>query len=265
MSHPTNLKLTLVDSKRTAEQLLHDAEDIDYYLETCRDDPINLRARRRQVYAPNSISPKETVYYQSVLQHSIQNLPKRLQMDLQEVKVISLMPSADSGMPHTRPYSMICFPQIEQIESLSTLTHELWHVHQRKYVDTWTKIFERLGWKLWSNRLPSFLEKNRRINPDTIDQPLWIYDDTWIPVPIFRDIALPNMTEVDIWFYHAKEEYHLKQIPNKMNAYFSGIPKSSFEHPRELTAYLLADHQKYQQTPALKDLLDSVGNLAISS
>jgi hypothetical protein len=152
---------------------------------------------------------------------------------------------------------------LDQINSLSTIIHELWHVHQRKYKDTWVKVFEQLGWKEWSGRLPELLEKYRRINPDTIDSPLWVYQDTWVPVPIFRDITLPSMSDVDIWFYHTKDGRHVKQIPSEME--ISGLPKSAYEHPREMTAYVLADHNMYHDSLFLKNLLSSIGHLAISS
>jgi hypothetical protein len=264
-SHPTHLKLKMVDNKRIAERLLQDAEAIDFYLDTCRHDPMNAKARRKLNYAINSLSSKEYEYYQSALDKIVKQLPKRLQMDLQEVSILSLMPSADGGMPHTRPYQLICFPHIEQVKtSLSTMIHELWHVHQRKYKETWTRVFEQLGWSEWSGRLPAFLEKNRRLNPDTIDSPLWVYQNTWVPVPVFRDISLPSVGEVDIWFYHVNEEYHLKQIPSKMEVFFPNLPQSAYEHPREITAYLLADHSLYTDSPAMKSLLSSVGQLAIS-
>lgn len=263
-SRPASFKFTFIEDKRYAEHLLLEAEDADLYLETCRNDPVNAHARRRQAYTANMVSSKDSVYYQGVLDGIVPLLPKRLQMDLREVSIISLMPSADGGMPHTRPSSLICFPHIEQVKSRSTMIHELWHVHQRIYRDTWSRVFHELGWTEWKGLLPAFLEKNRRINPDTIDCPLWVYQNTWVPVSVFRDIALPNMTEVDIWFYHIKEEYHLKQIPVDMRAYFPNLPQSAYEHPREIAAYLLADHQEYRDSPALKSLLSSVGQLAIS-
>jgi hypothetical protein len=184
-------------------------------------------------------------------------------MDLHTVPVIALMPSADGGMPHTRPHSIICFSQLDQINSLSTIIHELWHVHQRKYKDTWIKVFEQLGWKEWDGRLPELLRNHRRINPDTIDSPLWVYQDTWVPVPIFRDITLPSVSDVDIWFYHTKDGRHVRQIPSEME--IAGLPKSAYEHPREMSAYVLADHSAYHDSPFLKGLLSSIGHLAISS
>ena len=120
-----------------------------------------------------------------------------------------------------------------------------------------------MGWKEWTGRLPELLRNYRRINPDTIDSPFWVYQDTWVPVPIFRDISLPSLSDVDIWFYHIKEGRHVKQIPIEME--IPGLPKSAYEHPREMTAYLLADHSMYHDSPAFKTLLSSVGHLAISS
>ena len=260
---PTHLKFIFIDTKRVASQLLIDAEEIDSYLNTCYSHPMNAKARRRQTYTANTVSPKDASYYQSILDRTIPQLPMRLRMDLHYIAVVSLMPSADGGMPHTRPYSTICFSQLEQINSLSTVIHELWHVHQRKYKDIWVKVFEQMGWKEWTGRLPELLMNHRRINPDTIDSPLWVYQDTWVPVPIFQDISLPSLSDVDIWFYHIKDGRHVKQIPREIE--IAGLPKSAYEHPREITAYLLADHDMYHDAPAFKTLLSSVGHLAISS
>lgn len=260
---PTHLKFIFIDTKRIATQLLIDAEDIDSYLTTCYTHPINAKARRQLNYAANKVSPSDVSHYQSILDRTIPLLPMRLRMDLHTVPVIALMPSADGGMPHTRPHSIICFSQLDQINSLSTIIHELWHVHQRKYKDTWVKVFEQLGWKEWSGRLPELLRNHRRINPDTIDSPLWVYQDTWVPVPIFRDITLPSMSDVDIWFYHTKDGRHVKQIPSEMK--IPNLPKSAYEHPREMSAYILADHNVYHDSPFLKSLLSSIGHLAISS
>ena len=43
------------------------------------------------------------------------------------VSVVILNPSAEGGMPHTRP-GIICYPTLSF--SSVTLIHELWHVHQ---------------------------------------------------------------------------------------------------------------------------------------
>ena len=262
-THPTQLNITIVDNKRHGQLMLDNAESIDFYLDTCRQDPVNAKARKHQIYAANSISPTESAHYQRILNQMIPKLPQRLRMDLHTIHIVPLMPTADGGMPHTRPHSIIGVSRLSQIESLSTMIHELWHVHQRKYKDLWAKVFDRLGWKEWKEELPGFLEKNRRVNPDTTDSPLWVYQNTWVHIPVFKDITLPDITEIDVWFYHVQEQYHLKQIPTTLKAQFPNLPQSAYEHPRELAAYLLADHEQHHKSPALQILLSSIGRLAI--
>ena len=174
----------------------------------------------------------------------------RLRLDLNTISIIPLMFSADGGMPHTRPYNMICVPNLKHLESLNTLIHELWHIHQRNFQSLWTTIFTALGWTEWKGELPILLDENRRYNPDTIDTPLWIYRNKWVPVPIFKDIASPKIGEVEIWFYDTEQKYHVKTIPPSLSYEFPNLPSSAYEHPRELTAYLLADLNQYRFTRA---------------
>jgi len=258
------LALTLIDSKRTAQDLLQEAERADFYLEECRDDAINALARRRLAYSANSITPAESISYQAHLNQMIPLLPLRLQLDLGDIRIVPLMPSADGGMPHTRPGNVVCYPILSQLHSKSTLTHELWHVHQRTFQEEWQSLFEQLGWTPWNGVLPPLMEKNRRFNPDTIDHPLWVYQNTWVPVPIFNDSATPLLHEVSIWWYHCIEKYHVKQIPTAIQNQFPGMPPSSYEHPRELTAYLLADAAEHRNNPALRTILTILGQDAIS-
>jgi hypothetical protein len=264
-THPTNLTFIMVNRKRLAQQMLDNAEQIDFYLDTCRTDPINAKARKYYSYAANSITPSEYTHYQQELTQLIPSIPQRLRMDLETVHIIPLMLTADGGMPHTRPHSLICVSRLPQLTSLTTMVHELWHIHQRKYKELWKKVFAELGWTEWKGELPGFLEKNRRSNPDTIDAPLWIYQDTWIPIPVFRDISIPDLTDVDVWFYHVHDKYHLKQVPNVLKDMFPNVPHSSYEHPRELTAYILSEHEKHIDSPALTILFSKMGRLAIMS
>jgi len=39
----------------------------------------------------------------------------------------------------------------------------------------------------------------------------------------------------------------------------------AFEHPREITAYMLAEPDKFRHSPAFKDLIKAMGNNAIHS
>jgi hypothetical protein len=251
--------------KRTAVQLLQKAEDLDNYVSDCMDSPLNLAARERCVYAANEPTSNEIEHLQQYLAVVHKQLPIRLRRELGTVNIICMMPSADGGMPHTRPNNLICCPHISQIYSVKTLVHELWHLHQRKYEHLWFNVFNNLGWDLWDeNELPYELERHRRLNPDTVDCPLWIFKDTWVPVPIFTHSTHPVLSEVEIWFYNPKERRHIKSIPYDIIEIFSNrLPASAYENPREITAYMLSDPELYMNVPAFKRLVVMLGHSAV--
>jgi hypothetical protein len=262
-THPKSLTLRLIPNRSAADALLREAEANDRYLEECYDDRTNLLARKGMTYHANSISAQDHAHYQSILDQALSMIPQRLHMDLQEVLIVPLMPSADGGMPHTRPSNLICCPSLTQLSSTTTLIHELWHIHQRKYQSAWLSIFQKLGWRPWNGILPPALERYCRFNPDTIDSPLWIYQNKWIPLPIFKDITHPSMKDTEIWFYQPYEKYHIKNIPSELKAQFPTLPLSAYEHPRELTAYALSEPDAHRGTPGFRILLGAVGQLSI--
>jgi hypothetical protein len=121
-----------------------------------------------------------------------------------------------------------------------------------------------MKWTEWNGTLPRRLDKYRRYNPDTIQQPLWIYDNKWIPIPIFNDIRRPTMSDVSIWFYSPIDDFHITRIPVDILTHYPDVPSSAYEHPRELTAYMLSDYEKYRTSPGFIELLSYVGNISIS-
>jgi hypothetical protein len=258
-----NLRLVVITNKQDAQKLLDDAEREDFYIAECHDDRANSIARRNLTYYANQVSLRDNNYAISYLDGAYSSLPIRLLSDLGEVKIVQLMPTADGGMPHTRPGDIICYPDFAQLFSSTTLNHELWHIHQRKFKDVWIKAFKRLGWTMWDGELPEQLEAARRYNPDTIDSPFWIFDGQWVPIPIFRDITHPKVGEVDIWFYNPVKRYHVKQIPTEIASYFPNLPPSAYEHPREMTAYMLSEPNKYSHSQGFKHLIESIGQVSI--
>ncbi len=250
---------------------LLNSEAKDEYFEDCNSSPKNVKARKGEVvYTGSKISPVEYNYLNTYLETVYNTLPKRLLNDLGKVRIIQLMPSSEGGMPHTRAGDsssidgIICFPNISQIYNNTTLIHELWHIHQRKYKDLWKLVFKNQGWREWDNLLPDELEENRRYNPDTIDSPLWIFQDKWIPIPIFRDISNPKVGEVDIWFFNPEKKTRTRNIPGELLSYYSeSLPLVAFEHPRELAAYLLSESSKYQNVYAFKDLIKDIGIISL--
>jgi hypothetical protein len=143
------------------------------------------------------------------------------------------------------------------------MIHELWHVHQRLHQKEWTTIFASLGWQPWKGELPGGLEMVRRINPDTVDSPLWIFDDTWVAIPLFRNIIHPQLREADIWFYHAHQGYRTRIIPPRLLDLFPSLPPTAYEHPREIAAYTLASPERYQG-PGFHILLEHLGQAAVA-
>jgi hypothetical protein len=258
-----NLQCTIIFDKGEAENRLNQAEKEDMYMEECMDSPLNAMARKELSYRPNRMSIHDYQGAVAYLEGATQLLPKRLLSDLSEVRIIQLMPSADDGMPHTRPGDIICYPDLTQLFSLTTLKHELWHVHQRKYQDVWLKVFAAIGWKPWSAPLPEKLEEYRRYNPDTIDHPHWVFHDTWVPVPIFRDITRPKVSDIEIWFYHVTGKYHSKKVPPELSMYFPHLPAAAYEHPREITAYMLAEPDKHHYSRGYQDLLKQIGHISV--
>lgn len=260
---PTRLKFVIINDKIQANILLDKAEREDFYIEECHDDRANSLSRKDITYTPNAISVRDYNYAITYLESIYNSIPIRLLSDLEEVNIIQLMPTADGGMPHTRPGNIICYPDISQLFSISTLIHELWHIHQRSFKDMWYKTFKRIGWLPWNGQLPEHLEKARRYNPDTIDSPFWIFDEQWVPIPIFKDISKPKVNEVEIWFYNIHKQYHITRIPESMHAYYSNLPPTAYEHPREITAYMLSEYDKYKSSQAFKHLIESIGEISI--
>ena len=155
--------------KSDAIILLQQAEQIDQYLSECDDDWVNFLARKHNMYAPNTISTTDTVdYYNSLFKRLSYYLPKQLH-NVGDIKIVVLMPTADGGMPHTRPPNIICYPGQRGVthgtvnsiinESPITFVHEVCHVHQRKFSKMWTKLFAEMGWIEWNDN-GTFKEKH---------------------------------------------------------------------------------------------------------
>lgn len=258
-----SLTLTIVINKEEAQTLLNAAEDSDRYREECISNSTNAKARFNQGYQANSMTYRELKIFEILLENAKPLVPRRLKQDLHEVKLVQLMPSADGGMPHTRPGNLICYSDLSRF-SISTLIHELWHVHQRLYEEEWNRIFQGMGWTIWEGELSPALDKHRRYNPDTLRAPLYAYNNEWVPVPVFKDISKPNLAETHIWFYNIHSKRHVTSVPEKLLHEFPSVPPSAYEHPRELTAYLLSDSDKYADSPGFRTLFRLVGYVSIA-
>lgn len=260
----TNFQINIIYDKKDAQSLLNKAERTDFYIEECHDDKANSLARKNLTYFANSMTVDEYTVATAHIEQLKALIPIRLLNDLKEVKIIQLMPTADGGMPHTRPGNIICYPDFK-LNSSTTLIHELWHIHQRLFEGLWSTTFNNMGWNMWKGKIPEQLDKARRYNPDTIDCPFWIFVDMWIPLPIFKDISKPNVSEVEIWFYNPILQHHVKRVPDELLIFYPDLPQAAYEHPRELSAYMLSEPNKYKNTKGFKRLIESIGEISIMS
>lgn len=264
-----SLSFRIVAEEAEAQRLVDEAERNDFYVEECREDYANKKAREGCMYRARAMSPEEVSFFRVVVENTRSFLPLRLRTELTEpISLIALDSTAEGGMPHTRPTSVVCYPDIYKTYTVGTLLHELWHIHQRQYAGWWQEVFRTLEWEPVSDpsvSLPLSLESHRRFNPDTVDSPLWCFQRTWIPVPVFRDVVRPKVGEVDIWFYHISLKYHVKRPPRELSEhYHRSLPASAYEHPRELMAYLLSEPEKYGNCLAFSRLVDVIGGISLT-
>ena len=248
-------------TRESAAEALTVAETHDNYLEDCDYSEINRFARKGTIYSPITLADSQIVELQRHISRI--SVPHILTTSTGHVKVAVLMPSADGGMPHTRPNSIICFPHSAHPIQPTTLVHELWHIHQRKFPQLWKKIYTDVwGFTPFSEKhLPVELAKYVRINPDTMAEPFYIWRNRWIPIVTFAQPQNPYVRETVVWFYNMNTGSYSRILPDDMAAFFSGsLPAGAYEHPNELSAYMLSDPTaETKQTSAYKSLIAMLG------
>jgi hypothetical protein len=235
------IDFSIVPFMQASPELLY-AEQIDNYRKQCNEDKLNTISRRGHLYSAYNYPTDYLLVLRETLNVALKDLPNKLNRELQNVNIIILYPSADGGMPHTRPNDIICFPYTVNFPSLETITHELWHIHQRKYPDFWQLLLER-AWqfKKWDGDLPAELEKHRRINPDTLATQNWIWQSKWVPVPVFIDASKPSLTECQIWYHNVITGRTEHGVPQEVYEYFGRrMESAAYEHPYEMAAYMLS-------------------------
>jgi hypothetical protein len=220
------------------EECLFAAERIDGYRAAIKNSPINARARANQNYRGAINLVKKPIENAIAPWWSGQ--------------VLWLEPTADGGLPHTRPPAYICLPENIPSSALSnTLLHERVHLHQRRYPELWIK-FVGANWSMvpWAGKLPKDIEAARRINPDLLADPFFIWNDTWVPVCLYNDVGSPSLNQASTNWYNVNLKTMTRSAPDGWYSFFGHVPDD--EHPWELSAYYIADNSI--KSPA-KDLL----------
>jgi len=221
-----------------AENALNEAEKQDGYLSTIAANSINKKARENNSYRVAS---------ESVIKSDAE-LPQT--NIFPDGRIITLMSSADAGLPHTRGKDIICIPAYFPKDRLQAMiVHERVHLHQ-KLIREQYKQFYKKEWQFTENNynIPDSIRSRIRLNPDTIGWPMYIWRDTWIPLCLFEREDKPSLRECTYCWYNPKGGVLLKSMPPAWKEFFGDIGQS--EHPNELTACYATEYEKYKGVEA---------------
>lgn len=202
---------------------LKEAESIDHFEEKVRADPINRLARQHLFYGPASVSDTPTSW-------------------ILGSEIVTMYPTAEAGLPHTRPPNLICMPQwFPEERKQNTLLHEYIHLDQRNRQPVWDTKFKREGWTpILESELPARFLRMCRMNPDTIDSRFWAWEGRHVPLPLFEREDKPDLRQVTVQWYDLQTGVRQPQAPRRFMERYGSFP-SQPEHPRELSAVELAN------------------------
>jgi hypothetical protein len=209
------------ETQREEMNALSRAETIDSYQTKCVENDLNARSRARCSYIPWT-DPNSFSSYA-----------------LEGETIVTMHPSADGGMPHTRPPATICLPAYFPESRLEeTLKHERIHLDQRRRYRSWITALSAEGWtRVGEEEIPEEYRKRCRINPDTCWSPFWAWDNRYVPLPFFIREDKPDMKDISVRWYDLDEKYLSSAIPSSLVKKYGTLQSHSLEHPFELMAY----------------------------
>lgn len=201
-------------------ELLDKAETLDHFFRTVQQSPINAAARSQLSYTP--MTPATEPW-------------------LGDTRVVTMHPTAEAGMPHTRPPNLICMPAyFPESHKQETLAHELVHIDQRRRRSEWDAFFHKEGWKPISpDILPERWVQRCRLNPDTVDSRFWAWKGRSVPLPLFEREDKPDLRRVVVHWYDLQTGIRQPEQPRSFLERYGPSPPQA-EHPRELSAVELA-------------------------
>lgn len=212
----------MVSLQSDARKHLTQAEAIDSYEQKCSDCDLNRLARSRCTYMAWN-------------ENSFSSYARDGET------ILTMHPSADGGMPHTRPPATICLPAYFPASRIEeTLKHERIHLDQRKRYSAWVIALRKEGWTPVDEEvIPEEYKKRCRLNPDTCWSPYWAWEGRYIPLPFFVREDKPDLREISVRWYDRQEESLSSVVPLSLVKRYGKLDASSLEHPFELMAYTL--------------------------
>lgn len=220
---------------------LYKAEAIDGYRQQIELSSANRMARKTLKYAPAV--------------HTVKREIPQAEAPWPSGQVVWMDSDCDNNLPHTRPPNLICLSKnIAQSSLESIVLHERVHVSQRLHSSEWAKLF-RDYWSMdqWDGEIPADILLRRRINPDIIIAPLFIWKKNYVPLALFNSLTMPDLHNVDIVWWHPSSRTLQRQSPPGWEDFFGTI-HSGHEHPFEMSAYLVQnDSNNIKAYKAIKD------------
>lgn len=175
---------------------------------------------------------------------------------LNRINIAKAQPWLENGMPHTLETTIIMNASWFKNPNITTLIHEITHIHQRINSFEFDELYKSLGYINPSETITGIepvIELSRN-NPDALNMN-WIWLDSktniywWIGV-VFNNITPNNLLDVKYIAlkleYDQNKFYYLKQQPTLLhnltnfNTFFNDNPNNY--HPYEMTAHL---HELY--------------------
>lgn len=217
-------------------QLLDLAERDDGYRASIEASVPNRLAREGQEYTPFFVGPS-----------AAQRLSEEMDAIelLGDANIIVMHPSAESGMPHTRPRNIVCMPAsyVETAgrnELADTLRHEAIHVHQRNNPKRWDTFCRREGWEPVQDPVQQIPQQYRlacRLNPDTFraPHPFWAWDGAYVTLPILIPKPQPTLRDCEIRWLDLRAQRIVAEPPPSFQKRYGRQPPQP-EHPYELFA-----------------------------
>lgn len=198
--------------------LLQTAEALDTYRYSCSQNQQNQLARSSHSY--------------SLMNSDVRSAPYN-------AKIVQLHPTADAGLPHTRPPNLICVPAYYPLNN-ETLLHELLHLHQRNHTYEWDAKFAAQGWSVFPEQtIPERWKRRCRLNPDTLEKRFYSWENQWVPLPMFEREDKPDLRQCVVRWWDQKSGSLLSEPPASfVSAFGKNHPQP--EHPREVSAVILS-------------------------
>ncbi len=218
--------------------LLQKAEAIDNYRNLCMQDTTNQIARSSHSYSLMSQDVKNGDYGS---------------------KIVQLYPTADAGLPHTRPPNLICVPAYYPMNN-EVMNHELLHLHQRDHPWQWETKFSRQGWvPVYPEQIPERWRRRCRLNPDTLDKRFYAWENQWVPLPLFEREDKPDLRQCLVRWWDQRSGSLLEDPPSTfVRAFGKNHPQP--EHPREVSAVILSRQFRDSSWSTLESYLPSFLN-----